>query len=215
VILRTLAKAPGDRYASMAETWEALQLAAVAPPEELRSATPNNPFLVAPAPPEPAAPAPILTPAPISVPATPPGGTVWSAPVAEITAVVRPVTRRLRRLMMPAAVLAVVVVVALSMFGDARERGRKRAADELARTPAPAVDRAPELPVPVPVQTPAPVNLVAAGEPRPPARMDASAGTHRPVSLRPARRRPLVRIARPAPVRRRPPTVNQPWMDKW
>jgi serine/threonine-protein kinase len=210
VILRTLAKDPGDRYASMAETWEALQLAAVAPPDELRTSTPNNPFLVAPA-----APDPLLTPAPISVPATPPGGTVWSAPVAEITAVVRPVTRSLRRLTIPAAVLAVVVVVALSLLGDARERERRRAEDELTRTSAPAVDRVPA-PMPAPVPAPAtPVTVVASDEPRPAGRIDAAAGTHRPVSLRPTRRRPLVRIARPAHVRRRPTAVSQPWMDKW
>ena len=96
VILRTLAKDPGDRFASMAETWEALQAAAAAPV----IATIDSPVAASV---PPAASRPVLTPAPISVPATPPGGTVWSAPVAEITAVVRPVARRLRRLMLPAA----------------------------------------------------------------------------------------------------------------
>ena len=128
VILRTLAKDPGDRFASMAETWEALQAAAAAPAAHGR---PVPAPVVAP-------PNQILTPAPISVPATPPGGTVWSAPVAEITAVIRPMARRMRRLMLPAAVLAVVIVVGLSVLSDSRERERQRqrAAADVTATPS-------------------------------------------------------------------------------
>jgi tRNA A-37 threonylcarbamoyl transferase component Bud32 len=218
VILRTLAKAPGDRFASMAETWEALQVAAAAAPGELRTAAPNNPYLVAPAPVEQAPPVAFLTPAPISVPATPPGGTVWSAPVADITAVVRPLARRLRRLMLPAAVLAVGVVVWLSVLGDARQRDRQRAEDDLIAIPVPALDRAqapiaPAPPDPTPAPA-APADVLATDQPRPSLR-DTSARPNRPVSVRPARRRPVVRIARPAHIRRRSPPARQPWMDKW
>jgi hypothetical protein len=207
-ILRTLAKDPGDRFASMAETWEALQAAAAAP------ATPPP---VVPAPAAEAA-QPVLTPAPISVPATPPGGTVWSAPVGEITAVVRPVTRRLRRLMLPAAALAVVVVVALSAISDSRERERRRqrAATELAPIAAPALDRAPAAPAPAPVPA-TPVDVLAreaSEDLAPRSGLDTSAGTHRPTSVRPARRRPLVRISRPSHTRNRPPMTKR-WMDKW
>jgi serine/threonine-protein kinase len=205
VILRSLAKDPGDRFASMAETREALQSAAAAP-------------MLAPAPlPVVAPPNQILTPAPISVPATPPGGTVWSAPVAEITAVIRPMARRMRRLVLPAAVLAVVIVMGLSVLGDSRKRERQRrqaAADVVetaAETTRPSSTAAAPSPAPVPA---APVDLLASEEPRPASQLDARAGTHRPTSVRPARRRPMVRVARPPHTRRRP-AVSEGWMEKW
>jgi len=222
VILRTLAKDPGDRFASMAETREALQAAAAAPVPATWSETPAA--AVAP-PAESSQPMPFLTPAPISVPATPPGGTVWSAPAAEITAVIRPMARRIRRLVLPAAVLAVVIVVGLSMLSDSRKRQRQRqraAADmaettSLARVPAPSLPAPPSAaaaaPSPAPVPA-APVDLLASEETRPASQLDARAGTHRPTSVRPARRRPMVRVARPPHTRRRP-AVSERWMEKW
>jgi hypothetical protein len=109
--------------------------------------------------------------------------------------------------MLPAAVLAVGVVVWLSVLSDARQRDRQRAEGDLIAIPAPALDRA-QAPI-----APAPA-VLATDEPSP-SLLDASAGAHRPVSVRPARRRPLVRTARPAHIRRRPPPTRQPWMDKW